>query len=314
VKIKIGTRGSALARTQSADILKRMESLGHECETVVIRTAGDKDQVRPFGEIGAPGLFVREIEAALLDGRIDLAVHSYKDLPTEGPDALTVAAIPERVDPADCLLIRQEAFEKPSGAAVLADGMLPLRPAALVGTASSRRQVLLQEMRPDLRIESLRGNVPTRLDRLRKGDFDAVLLATAGLSRLEKESRFLPAGPLDFRGIERVRLDPALFVPAPAQGALALQTRRDDEDLVQAVRAVHDAKAAIPLSAERHLQALVEGGCQLPFGAWCRTLEGGDIELLAVMERAGRVRRSRTRGTDPLRTAAAAWEELQQDR
>lgn len=298
--IRIGTRGSALARTQSASIATRIEAAGHQTETVIIRTQGDKDQVRPFAEVGAPGLFVREIESALIDERIDLAVHSFKDLPTVSPPELTIAAMPERVDPADLLLLAGGALE--AGA-----GMLPLREGATVGTASLRREKLLAEIRPDLKVESLRGNVPTRVRRLKDGDYDAILLAAAGLARL----RAAGETSLDLDGIEVVRLDPSVFVPAPSQGALALQARASHREVLAAVAPLHQVDAARAVLAERELQRLVEGGCQLPFGAWCRTLSDGTLKLHAVIDRGTGLRRAEAEGNDPLALARRVFETLE---
>ncbi|MDQ7005875.1 MAG: hydroxymethylbilane synthase [Acidobacteriota bacterium] len=298
--IRIGTRGSALARTQTASMASRIEALGHQTEIVIIRTQGDKDQVRPFAEVGAPGLFVREIETALLEERVDLAVHSFKDLPTQSPPELSIVAMPERVDPADLLLVPADALETEAGA-------LPLREGATVGTASLRRQKLLAALRPDLQVQSLRGNVPTRVQRLKEGAYDAILLAAAGLDRL----RAAGESSLDLSGVELVRLDPALFVPAPSQGALALQARATDRDVQAAVQPLHQADAARAVLAERELQRLVEGGCQLPFGAWCQTLPGGKLRLHAVIDRGAGLRRAEAEGSDPLSLARRVFDELE---
>ena len=154
--LRIGTRGSALARAQATDVARRLEAHGHSTETIIISTEGDRVTDRGFTEVGAFGIFVREIEAALLDGRVDVAVHSYKDLPSRSPDGLVIAAVPERVDVADVLLTRPIATAAERG-------MLPLRDGAQVGTSAARRQALLRSLRPDLEIGMLRGNVPTRV-------------------------------------------------------------------------------------------------------------------------------------------------------
>ncbi|HUL80865.1 MAG TPA: hydroxymethylbilane synthase, partial [Gammaproteobacteria bacterium] len=176
--LRLGTRGSDLARTQSTTIADALRAAGHDVELTIIKTAGDRDQSASFGSIGAQGVFVREIEQALVARRIELAVHSFKDLPTQSPAELVIGAVPKRVDPADLLLVRAGEI------AGNATDWLPLRPGARVGTSSARRRVWLAHFRPDLDILPLRGNVPTRIKRLRAGDFDAILLAAAGVERL----------------------------------------------------------------------------------------------------------------------------------
>ncbi len=271
--LRIGTRGSALARTQSGRILRRIIDLGHSAELHVIRTAGDRNQQDTFGSIGAQGIFVREIEQALLAGDIDLAVHSYKDLPTSSPDGLVVAAVPEREDPADLLLA--------APAACSGDHGLALRPGATVGTASARRGAWLRHLRPDLNVRPLRGNVPTRLKRLADGDFDAILLAAAGVNRLGGPKGEL--APL-LKNATCIRLEPREFVTAPAQGALALQCRADDGATTQLLRSLdhHDTRVAV--SAERVALALAEGGCDTAFGAFCEPDEAA-WRLTVLLER-----------------------------
>lgn len=328
MKIRIGSRGSALALAQTNGVARALSDLGHDTEVVIVETAGDRDQDRRFSEIGAPGVFVREIEAALLDAKIDLAVHSYKDLPSRSPEGLVVAALPERLDPRDCLIMRTAG--RPvglgdQGATPRAEGTepgarepgpgvpgtelgldLPLQENAIVGTASERRRALVQSLRPDLRIEPIRGNVPTRLAKLREGPYDAIVLAVAGLMRLEGRQ---DAADLGLDSLVRVPLDPAVFVPAPAQGAIALQCRGHDR-VVAAVAPLHDADAAAPVRAERELLRLVDGGCDLPFGAWCRRLDGGDLELLSVIESDGFLVRQGGQGGSPEELAARVWAQL----
>jgi len=316
MSIRIGTRGSQLALAQAGAVADRLRRAGHDAELVVIETAGDRQADRRFADIGAPGVFVREIEAALLANDIDMAVHSYKDLPSRGPDGLVVAAVPERRDPADRLIARPEFIDRGTsgrspktappvlpargpGAGAEVQGLLPLRPGVRVGTASARRRALLWEVRPDLQAVTLRGNVPTRVDKLRAGEAEAVILAAAGLERLQ--------GVLDLDGLVTPRLDPALFVPAPAQGAIALQCRRDDP-VEKALAGLHDEAVAFPVRAERELLRRVEGGCDLPFGAWCRSIEGGMLELIAILEIGGAIVRESRRGNDPGKLAARVWD------
>ncbi len=298
VTLRLGTRGSALALTQSGAIAERLRAAGHAVELTVIRTAGDRDTTAPFGSIGPQGVFVREIEQALVERRIELAVHSFKDLPTRSPPELAIAAVPERADPADLLFVRAEALAP--------DDFLPLRAHARVGTASARRRVWLEHFRPDLVIEPLRGNVPTRLQRLVEGRFDAILLAAAGVARLRAENRL----DAELEGLTVVRLDPERFVPAPAQGALALQCRRDAPEVVAALAPLEHLPTRLAIAAERDALARAEGGCDVAFGAYC-VRRGDAHELLAMHERAGRVRTARASGADPAALGAAVWRTLE---
>jgi hydroxymethylbilane synthase len=305
--LKLGTRGSDLARTQSTTVAEALRAAGHDVELTIIKTAGDRDQTSQFGSIGAQGVFVREIEQALVERRIDLAVHSFKDLPTSSPDALVIGAVPKRVDPADLLLVRADAL---SGSAT---DWLPLKAGARVGTSSARRRVWLAHFRPDLAVLPLRGNVPTRIRRLRDGDFDAILLAAAGVERL----RDGPAldGALD--GVIMIRLDPQRFVPAPAQGALAVQCRRDDDRVLAALAALDHAPSHAAVDAERDALRRAEGGCDVAFGAFfvhahgdAGRRPGAQHELLGMHERSGAVRVARVRGADPSTLGAALWAKL----
>lgn len=300
MKLRLGTRASDLARTQSESVAERLNEAGIETELKFIRTAGDRSSAASFASIGPQGVFVREIEQALVSDTIDLAVHSYKDLPTRSPPELAIAAVPERADAADVLIIREHALDRNAGAP------LPLVEHARVGTASARRQVWLTHFRPDLRVESLRGNVPTRIGRLRERSYDAIVLAAAGVERLRRATRVLD--PL-LEGLVVVRLDPELFVPAPAQGALAVQCRRDDAAVNDALTALDDASSRIAVAAERATLASAEGGCDIAFGAYCRHAAHG-FALVAMLERAGRVRTSRVGGADAAVLADEAWTEL----
>lgn len=302
MKIRIGTRGSALALAQSNDVARRLTASGHEPDIVVISTEGDRVVDRSFIEVGAFGVFVREIESALLSGEVDVAVHSYKDLPSRTPDGLIIGAVPERVDVADVLLVRRGALAAPRGGLPLAEG-------ARVGTSATRRRALLLSARPDLQIELLRGNVPTRVRALTEGKFDAIVLAAAGLARLARvegpDRLTLPAA------IEAVRLDPHWFVPAPSQGAIALQVREDHAAVRQAIAALDDPMCRRTLRAERTVLALAEGGCTLPFGAWCTADEAGMLTLRAVLGCDNAVvARSTATGDEPDVVAAEAWHAL----
>jgi hydroxymethylbilane synthase len=301
-KLRLGTRGSDLARTQSGTVAASLAKAGYDVELVIIKTAGDQNQTALFGSIGAQGVFVREIEQALVEKRIEMAVHSFKDLPTQSPEELVVAAVPARVDPADLLLVRRKAL------AGSKKEFIPLAKNAKVGTASARRRVWLKHFRPDLNIEPLRGNVPTRVRKLIEGAYDAIVLAAAGVERLKTEQHLL--GDLGALGeIEFLRLDPEKFVPAPAQGALALQCRRDDRRVLAALATIDHAPSHAAVQAERDALARAEGGCDVAFGAYCFKRDGAH-ELLAMHDRNGVVRSARVRGRDPKKLGAIVWATL----
>ena len=301
MKLRLGTRGSALARTQSTTIANALTALGHEVELVIIRTVGDDSTASSFGSIGPQGVFVREIEQALLDGRVDIAVHSCKDLPTSSPEPLTVVAVPKRVDPADVLIARRAVDDPGAGA-------LPLTANAVVGTASARRQSWLRALRPDLEIRPLRGNVPTRIGKLEQG-YDAILLAAAGLERLRTSP--LADGPvLALDGYVVTRLHPKMFVPAPAQGALAVQCRGDAADVVAALQPLDDPESHACVAAERALLARIEGGCDLALGAHC-TIGRDGCEFTAMLERDGQVISAAATGQDPAALAGQVWNDLE---
>ncbi|MEM9556068.1 MAG: hydroxymethylbilane synthase [Acidobacteriota bacterium] len=300
MKLRLGSRTSRLAVRQSQQVAQRLEDAGSTVEIVEISTRGDEKRDLAFAQIGAPGVFVRELERALEAGVVDLVVHSYKDLPSISPDGLEVAAVPPRVDAADCLLVLPEAIDPQRGA----DELLPLRVGAVVGTASARRRALLHDLRADLQIAHLRGNVPTRIEKLRRRDYHAVVLAAAGLERLGESAE----------GLLVRRLDPAVFVPAPSQGALAVQVRAPSNDrdrsIRQRVAALEDAATRRVIEAERHLQALVEGGCQTAFGAWCRIRSDHSLILHAAFEGPEGLRRTTGSGDRPHDLAASLLPKL----
>jgi len=297
-KLNLGTRGSDLARTQSGTVAAALRQAGFDVELTIIKTAGDQNATAAFGSIGPQGVFVREIEQALVERRIELAVHSFKDLPTQSPPELVVAAVPARIDPADLLLVRRTAAAEDGG-------WLPLTRGARVGTASARRRVWLKHFRPDLTVVPLRGNVPTRVRKLADGEFDAIVLAAAGIARLHDDPRL--AGAL--AGLDVVRLDPTRFIPAPAQGALAVQCRRDDRAMLAALELIDDAPSHAAVGAERDALARAEGGCDIAFGAYCFAARGG-YELLAMHEREGRVCAARVHGATVTALGAAVTAEL----
>lgn len=256
MKLRIATRQSALARYQAEWVKARLEALGHAAELVLIETQGDREN-RPFAEMQGQGFFTKAVQAALLAGEAELAVHSHKDLPTAPVAMLEVAAIPERADARDALVIRPEAYTPDAPE-------LPLTPGAKVGTSAARRQAQLRALRPDLVPRELRGNVPTRVDKLRQGHYDAIMLAMAGITRLG----------LKLDGLVLVPLAPERFVPAPAQGALAIECRRDAYEVASLLTDLHDIASYQVVAAERGLLAMLEGGCQLALGAHARLEEG----------------------------------------
>jgi len=250
----IGSRGSQLALWQANWVKRELEALGETCRIEIIKTIGDKITDVPLAKVGTKGLFTKEIEEALLDGRIDLAVHSLKDLPTELPAGLIVAAIPAREDPRDALV-----------GATLAR----LAYGAKVGTSSLRRVAQLRAVRPDLAIESVRGNVDTRLRKLSEGQYDALVMAAAGLRRLGWEERIAEHIPVD------------LMCPAVGQGALAIETR-EQGDAARVCGRLDDTAARLSVEAERAVLATLGGGCQVPIGAYGR-IEGDRLELVAIV-------------------------------
>ncbi len=259
-RLRVGTRGSLLARAQTEGIVARLRALhpGLEIVVEIIQTTGDVRRDVPFAQIGTKGMFVKEIEQALSDGRIDLGVHSLKDMPGELPDGLELACIPTREDPRDALLTRNG----------LTLDTLPQ--GALVGTSSLRRQAQLLAYRSDLRLAELRGNLDTRLRKLDAGEYDAIVLACAGLNRLGLESRISE------------RLSPAVCVPAVGQGALALETRADDPQTQAWLIPLHDADTADAVAAERGFLAALGGGCTVPVGALAR-VEADQVRLEALI-------------------------------
>jgi len=246
MKLRIGSRGSQLALWQANHIAALLRGQGHAVEIEIIKTTGDRLQEVTFAQVGSKGMFTKEIEEALAEGRVDLAVHSLKDLPTELPAPFALAATPPRVDPRDVFVSVKYANL----------AALPL--GACVGTSSQRRRAQLKALRPDLRAVEFRGNVDTRLRKLAEGQVDAILLAAAGLDRLEKTEWV------------RERLEPKDFCPAAGQGALGIETRKDDAATIGAIRFLDDAATRFAVTAERAALAALGGGCQVPIGIHCR--------------------------------------------
>jgi hydroxymethylbilane synthase len=257
--LRIGTRGSLLAKWQAEYVRKQLfAGAGVETEIVIIKTSGDKQQMSPLSQIGGKGVFIKELEEALLEETIDLAVHSVKDVPTDTPSRLMFPAVCRREDVRDCLVA-------PNGATLAS-----LRQGARVGTGSLRRQAQLRHMRPDLDVRDLRGNVDTRLRKVESGEYEAVMLAKAGLDRLGWSGRITET------------LSPEVFLPAVGQGAIAVECRLKDTEAAEVVAGLDDAESRTAIIAERSLLAALHGGCQVPLGAWAR-IERGELVMEACV-------------------------------
>ena len=254
MKLRIGTRRSRLALAQANEVADALRSVGLQAELVPMETSGDRGADPSIDPAGLKGLFVAEIVRALQDSEVDLAVHSAKDLPSEEPEGLVIAAVPERADPHDVLVTREGSVGR----------------GAVVGTSSPRRRAQLLRARPELEVRDLRGNVDTRLRKLEEGELDAVVLAAAGLVRLGIEPSHAEQLPFE------------QMVPAPGQGALAIQTRTDDTATREALACLEHEPSRTALVAERTLMEALGGGCALPLGALA-TFERGRVRMVAVV-------------------------------
>ncbi|MGH9742509.1 MAG: hydroxymethylbilane synthase [Candidatus Acidiferrum sp.] len=257
--LRIGTRGSLLAKWQAEFVRKQLfANAGVEAEIIIIKTAGDKLQSSPLSRIGGKGIFIKELEEALLEETIDLAVHSVKDVPTDTPSRLMFPAVCRREDVRDCLVAAK--------GATLAN----LRQGARIGTGSLRRQAQLRHLRPDLDVRDLRGNVDTRLRKVESGEYEAVMVAKAGLDRLGLGARITET------------LSPEVFLPAVGQGAIAVECRLKDNEAAELAGRLDDAESRTAIIAERALLAALHGGCQVPLGAWAR-IERGELVMEACV-------------------------------
>jgi len=274
VQVRLGTRASPLARWQANWVSRRLAELGADVKLVPIRTAGDRLR-GPIAAGSAVGVFTKELQHSLLDGRIDLAVHSLKDLPTERVEGLSLAAVPERAAVADALVsVRYASLEALPGAAV-------------VGTGSLRRRAQLLCVRPDLAMKQVRGNVDTRLRKLSEGQYDALVLAEAGLVRLECEDTI------------RERLPTSIMLPAVGQGALGLETRGDDGPLRELLSGLDHPPTHAAVTAERAMLSALAGGCLAPIAAWGRVEDGRLILSARVLSSDGRRRLDASVTGDP---------------
>lgn len=274
--LRIGSRGSQLALWQANHIADKLRERGHEVSIEIIRTSGDRMQSLAFAEVGTKGMFTKEIEEALAEGRVDLAVHSLKDLPTTLAERFTLAAIPERADPRDVFVsVKHESF-----AGLLAGSR--------VGTSSLRRQSQLKAQRRDIEFVEFRGNVDTRLRKLADGQAEAIILAAAGLERLGKTEHL------------RERFPALVLCPAAGQGALAIETRADDAGTIGALGFLEDAPTRFAVTAERAALAALGGGCQVPIGINCGFLDSRwlIVGVVATPDGSGLVREQLERGPE----------------
>ncbi len=259
-RLTIGTRGSDLALWQANFIKDKLAEIGITADLKIIKTQGDKILNLRLDKLEGKGFFTKELEEELLAATIDIAVHSHKDLPTVHPAGLTIAAVTEREDPSELLLILKDCVDVTK--------RLSLKNGAMVGTSSNRRKAQLLALRPDLNIEDLRGNVPTRIGKLREENYDAIMIAKAGVNRLNID---LSEFHVEVVGTTEV-------VPAPAQGALAIQIRENDTELFDLLQKINDPKTAQQIAIERKVLNLFEGGCHMPLGCYCKE-ENGQFEI-----------------------------------
>jgi hydroxymethylbilane synthase len=287
--MRLATRGSPLAMVQARLVADALRARGAEVEIIAMRTEGDRRLSARLAEIGGKGLFVREIEAALLDGRADVAVHSLKDLPVDVPDGLTLAAFPERAAPYDVLVSRA------------GGGLAHLRAGARVGTSSPRRRALALDARPDLAVEPIRGNVETRLGKLDDG-LDAVILAAAGLARLGLAPAHAAALPVE------------VFVPAVGQGILGVQARKDDHRTLSWLESLDDAATRAAATAERAFLTRLGGSCTTPLGAHAAMAracgDGPVLSMIAVVASEDGARVLRASATGAPERAGTIGQEL----
>ncbi len=262
--LTIGTRGSELALWQAHFLQRQLREIGVASTLKIIKTKGDEIQHLSFDKIEGKGFFTKEIEDQLLRGDIDVAVHSMKDLPTNSPEGLVVTAVSYRENPEDWLIIRKEALEMRQ--------MLRIKPSAIVGTSSARRKSQMLYFRPDLLLKDIRGNVPTRIKKLEEGQFDAILLAAAGITRLN----------LSLEHFFVLKFDPREFIPAPAQGVLAYQTNETDLPTRRILKQLHHTEVAQITNVERKVLNLMEGGCHMPLGVYCQQDKMGNYHVWAA--------------------------------
>lgn len=284
--LRIGSRGSILARWQAEFVRKQLFQLtGVEAEIIIIKTSGDKMQQQPLTQIGGKGIFIKELEEALLEESVDLAVHSVKDIPTDTPGRLHFPAVCRRDDVRDCLVSHSGTL------------LANLKQGARIGTSSLRRQAQLRHYRPDLDFRELRGNVDTRLRKVESGEYDAIVLSKAGLDRLGWGQKIT----------EPISTD--ISLPAVGQGAIAIQSRVSDRDADEILSKLNDDETRTAIIAERALLSALQGGCQVPLGAWAR-VERGELVMEAVVCSVDGTQYVREKATAPPDQAAQLGEHL----
>jgi hydroxymethylbilane synthase len=268
--IRIGTRGSRLALWQAHYTQDLLKQVGLESEIIIIKTQGDNVQHLGFDKLEGKGFFTKEIEDELLAGNVDMAVHSMKDMPTTQPEGLVLGAVSYREDARDILLIRNDKVDT--------SAPLRLQSGAVVGTSSVRRKAQIMDLNPNVTTKDIRGNVPRRIDKLREGQFDAIVLAAAGLARLD----------LDVSDLTAMHLHPKEFVPAPAQGVLAYQCRLDDMPTRKMLaQHLHDALVSQVIKVERTVLQMMDGGCHVPLGVYCQRDKNGNYRVEAAFQADG---------------------------
>lgn len=296
-RLVIGTRGSDLALWQAKHLQDALKAVGQDSELKIIKTKGDKIQHLGFDKMEGKGFFTKEIEDALIRSDIDVAVHSLKDLPTESPEGLVIAGLSYREDPADLLIIKKSSE---------IDGRpLKLKDDAVIGTSSIRRKCQIRQFLPQARVKDLRGNVPTRIGKLSDGNYDAIIIASAGVRRLG----------LDLEGFTCIRLNPKEFVPAPAQGVVAFQAREADIVTRRIIQSVHQSEVARCSNIERTVLKLMDGGCQTPLGVYCEQDSMGHYHAYAAYAAGenGRFRRVQLSQSTSHRLAENIISELKKD-
>lgn len=295
MKVIIGTRGSDLALWQAYYTQSLLKKNGVESELQIIKTQGDKIQHLSFDKMEGKGFFTKEIEEHLLDNKVDVAVHSHKDLETTEPEGLTVVAVSDRENPSELILIRKDKVDKTQPLSVIKNG--------IIGTSSARRKSQITFFRPDLEIKDLRGNVPTRINKLRNGDYDAIMLANAGVSRLE----------LNLDDLFTEVLDPTYFIPAPAQGVLAWQAKATNKAVNSVFAKLNNEQIEQVLAVERGVLKACNGGCQIPLGVYCKPTDNGfSVWVSYAQELGSPLKRFVLEGENPAELVAKCMEIINQ--
>lgn len=248
--IRIGTRGSRLALWQAEYLKKQFANIGEEAEYTIIKTKGDRIQDLSFDKIEGKGFFTKEIEEDLLRNKVDVAVHSLKDLPTTSPDGLVIGAVSYRHDARDVLVVKPSSY--------VPSNSLKIRDNPIIGTSSIRRKTQILDLLPNAKVKDLRGNVPTRIQKLLEGQYDGIILAKAGIERAQ----------IDMEGLETIVLHPSEFTPAPAQGVLAFQCREADLNTRRILLKLHNSEVSDCTNIERKVLKMLDGGCNLPLGVY----------------------------------------------